>query len=122
IRLAPGVTYHYRLVVKGAGGESYSPDSIFTLYAPAPAQMATDPFTVGQSTPAPFSALPLLSAPVFPLVPAEPTAPTSKPLTKTQKLAKALDACKKLHDGKRKSCERTARSKYGGTSKKRKKM
>jgi len=47
-------------------------------------------------------------------------APTvKKPLTRSQKLAKALKACKKIKaKSKRKSCERQAHKKYGPTSKK----
>jgi hypothetical protein len=50
-------------------------------------------------------------------------APTvKKPLTRAQKLAKALKACKKIKKkSKRKSCEKQAHKKYGPTSKKKKK-
>jgi hypothetical protein len=45
-----------------------------------------------------------------------------KPLTRAQKLAKALKACKKIKKkSKRKSCEKQAHKKYGPTSKKKKK-
>jgi hypothetical protein len=117
--LAPG-TYHYRLVALGAGGDSYSPDSTFTLYAPAPAQTG-NLFSPGQSTAPPFPTMPLLSTPTFPSVPTE-TAATPKPLTKGQKLAKALNACKKDRSkSKRKTCENHARRQYG-LSQRRKKI
>jgi NHL repeat len=45
-----------------------------------------------------------------------------KPLTRSQKLAKALKACKKIKQkSKRKSCEKQAHKKYGPTSTKKKK-
>lgn len=113
--LTPGVTYHYRLVAIGGGGEAYSPDSTFTLYAPAPAQ-GTNPFASGQETAAPFPTLPLLGAPVF-------TPPTElrthpRPLTNAQKLTSALKACAKKRGKQRRQCSARARSRFGGSSKK----
>lgn len=44
----------------------------------------------------------------------EPSAIAKQPLTRTQKLAQALRACKKIrHDRKRKACVRAARTRYG---------
>ncbi|MGD0452862.1 MAG: NHL repeat-containing protein [Solirubrobacteraceae bacterium] len=118
--ITPGVTYHYRLVAIGAGGESYSPDSTFTLYPPVSAQTG-NPFSVGQSTAAPFPAIPLLSAPAFPPPPTETRPPSPKPLTNAQKLSKALKACKlDKSKSKRTKCEKEARKKYGKTTKKKK--
>jgi hypothetical protein len=117
--LAAGVTYHYRLVATGGGGSSYSEDSTFTLYAPVSEQSA-NPFSPGQSTNAPSATFPLLAAPTFPSVPKE-TAPTVKPLTRAQKLAKAIRACKKDKEKQKKQkCEREARKKYGTKAKKKK--
>ena len=53
----------------------------------------------------------------------EPAAPVStkakaKPLTRPQKLAKALKACRKKPKKRRKACERQARDKYSAKSKK----
>ncbi len=45
-------------------------------------------------------------------------AETLQPLTKAQKLAKALKACKKKHKKQRASCERQAKQKYGRHAKK----
>jgi hypothetical protein len=45
----------------------------------------------------------------------------AKKATRAQKLGAALKACKKKHGGKRASCERTARKKYGPAKKKAKK-
>jgi NHL repeat-containing protein len=114
--LTPGVTYHYRLVATGAGAESYSPDSMFTLYAPTPAHTG-NPFSPGQSTVPPFPTFPLLSTPTFPSQPTE-TPPPPKPLTNAQKLAKALKACKKDKSKKKRvACERTAHKTYGPKAK-----
>jgi streptogramin lyase len=116
--LAPG-TYHYRLVAVGAGGDSYSPDATFTLYAPTPASSG-NPFSPGHGTPAPFATFPLLRTPTFPPPPTE-TATPPKPLTKAQKLAKALEACRKNKSkSRRNSCEKTARRKYGTRAKSKK--
>ncbi len=107
--LTPGVTYHYRLAATGGGGSSYSQDSTFTLYTPAPAQ-AGNPFNPGQSTPAPFPTLALLSTPAFPAQPSEATPP---PLTNAQKLARALRACRKdKAKSRRRRCEKAARKRY----------
>jgi NHL repeat len=46
------------------------------------------------------------------------TKPVAKPLTRAQKLSKALKACKKLGQHKKRvACERTARKKYGSAKK-----
>jgi hypothetical protein len=43
-----------------------------------------------------------------------PKKPTPKPLTRAQKLKKALASCKKIKKkSKRQSCEKAARKKYG---------
>jgi len=46
------------------------------------------------------------------------TKPKPKPLTKAQKLTKALKACKKKPKGRRRSCEKQARKLYGPAKKK----
>jgi hypothetical protein len=116
--LAPG-TYHYRLVAIGAGGaESYSADSTFTLYAPPPAPGA-NPFSPGQSIPAPFPTPALLNTPATP-PPTETTGTTTttpKSLTNAQKLAKALKACARKPRQKRATCEKQARRTYGPAAK-----
>jgi DNA-binding beta-propeller fold protein YncE len=110
--LTPGVTYHYRLVVIGAGGENYSSDSTFTLYPPVPAQTG-NPFSPGQSTTPPFPTMPLLSTPTFLPPPTETTPPPPKRVTNAQKFAKALKACKKLKKKSiRTKCEEEAKKKY----------
>ena len=46
------------------------------------------------------------------------TAHSAKPLTQAQKLAKAVNACKKLKKSKRKACETSAKKRYGAKPKK----
>ncbi len=113
-RLTPGVTYHYRLVAVGAGGETFSPDATFTLYAPAPAQ-GGNPFAPGTSAAAPLPTFPLLSPPLFP--PATESGHGSTPLTHAQLLAKALRACAKKPKKKRARCFAQAKKRYGTTKK-----
>jgi hypothetical protein len=51
----------------------------------------------------------------------EPSGLAKPPLTRAQKLAQALHACKKIHrNKKRKACERTAQTHYGSHPKQRK--
>jgi hypothetical protein len=113
-RLTAGVTYHYRLVVVGAGGETFSPDATFTLSTPAPAQ-GGNPFAPGPSAAAPFPTFPLLSTPLFPPVTEGGHGP--RPLTNAQLLAKALRACAKKPKKKQARCKALARKRYGTTAK-----
>ena len=111
--LAPGTTYHYRLVASSQAGTSYGPDETFT--------------TSGAARTSAFGSF---AVPSVPLLAVAPTVfPTeeqagkagSKPPTRAQKLAKALKTCKKKPKGsKRTSCERQARKKYGAKAKKHK--
>ena len=99
--LAPGTTYHYRILATNEDGTTEGPDQSFTT-APV-----SSPFT--QPLAPPLIATP--SSIVFPT--AKGTVYTAKPLTNAQKLAKALKACK--HDkkkSKRQRCEKQAHKKY----------
>jgi hypothetical protein len=100
--LAPGTTYHYRLVATNAAGTSYGADQAFTTPA---------------SPVSAFGPLPMNT-----LAPTTTTKPTTpKPLTRAQKLSKALKACKKdKSKAKRAKCEKEARKKYGTKAKKKK--
>jgi len=104
--LQPGATYHYRLVASSqAGGPIHGGDQQFAT--PGLAQ----PFAVPLAPS-------LLATPVFPPV-KEAKPSTKKPLTRAQKLAKALKACKKdKSKSKRGACEKQARKQYGPTKKK----
>ena len=99
--LAPGTTYHFRLVTNNAGGTSYGADQTFTTAS------ATAPASITTTTPM----TPKVTSP-----PKETTTP--KALTRAQKLAKALKACKKKAKGKRTTCEKAAKAKYGPKPKK----
>jgi DNA-binding beta-propeller fold protein YncE len=111
--LAPGTSYHYRLVASSSGGTTYGWDQTLTTFPPVPAA-STGPASMssgGQS--APIIAFPNLSgfAPMPP--PPAKTTITPKALTKAQKLTKALKACKKAKSkSKRTACEKQARKKY----------
>ncbi|HEV7162325.1 MAG TPA: fibronectin type III domain-containing protein [Solirubrobacteraceae bacterium] len=106
--LLPGTTYYYRAVASNQDGTSYGSEQSFT----------TGTF------PSPFPAFttPALLPPVPPVGPeVKTTVPAPTPLTRAQKLAKALKECKKKPKHKRASCESQARKKYGAKKKKKKK-
>jgi hypothetical protein len=97
--LAPGAVYHYRLVATNADGTSYGADQTFTTPA------------------APVSAYgPPAANSIAPSTAPKPAAP--KALTRAQKLANALKACKRRTKTKRAACEAQARKQYGTLSKK----
>jgi trimeric autotransporter adhesin len=106
LNLQPGTTYHYRVIATNEDGLQNGVDQTFTT--PAAANPLTLPFVTPQ-----------LSVPTvtFPTVTADTSTPT-KPLTKAQKLAKALKACKKKPKRARSGCQRQARKQYGGKAKK----
>lgn len=109
--LAPGTTYHYRLDAINSDGRAYGADQTFTTPA------YNKPITLP-------TALPLLATPTL----AFPTEtnntagkPTKRSLTKAQKLARALKACRREARKKRAVCERRARKKYAPAKNKHKK-
>jgi hypothetical protein len=98
--LVPGTTYHYRLVAESQGGTGTGEDQAFTTSPPlfAPAAVSSSSATSPGAQPPKAKAL------------------APKPLTKAQKLAAALKACKQDHSrSKRASCERSAHKKYGAS-------
>jgi hypothetical protein len=107
--LAPGATYHYRIVATNSDGRTDGADQTFTT--PAYSSPIVQPFT-----------LPLLQTPAiaFPAETTGSTTTTPRVLTKAQKLVKALEACKKKGPV-RASCEKAARKKYGAAKKGKKK-
>jgi hypothetical protein len=110
--LAPGTTYHYRLVSANTGGSSYGPDQTFTTASEGCAG------NVALCPALPFAPPIATVALVSPKQPA-PTTTTTKTLTTAQKLAKALKACKKYKKKRtRASCERQARKTYLPANKK----
>jgi hypothetical protein len=99
--LAAGVTYHYRFVATNPDGTVYGGEGTFTTQGfAAPEGLAPTPGLV------PFT-------PVAALPSETPSHGHSHPLSRTQKLAKALRACHKKHGHARKRCERQARHRYG---------
>jgi phosphodiesterase/alkaline phosphatase D-like protein len=104
--LQAATTYEYRLVAKNPDGTSYGAWQSF----------ATDSFpNLAIAAPVGPTTLPLPSI-VEP--PAPKLAPKPKPLTRAQKLSKALKACQKKPKKQRASCKRQAEKKYGPVKKK----
>ncbi len=109
--LQPGTTYYYRLIATNDDGTVYS----------QPATFATPGFPVLLT---PQSELPEIPVPsiTFPTTSQENTGTVkTKTLTKAQKLANALKACKKQKKGKRANCEKQAHKKYGTKTKRKRK-
>jgi hypothetical protein len=103
--LQAGTTYEYRLVAVNSDGTSEGEWKSFTTSAfPI---LALSPIV--EPLPAP---LPVVTTPVVVIKPA------SKPLTRAQKLTKALKACQKKPKKQRPSCKRQAEKKYGPVKKK----
>jgi DNA-binding beta-propeller fold protein YncE len=101
--LAPGTTYHYRLVASNPDGTAYGADRTFTT--------PSFPYPLTQPAAAVFPNLTGF-APTLP--PANLAKKGSTHLTRAQKLSKALKACKKdKSKAKRVRCEKEARKKYG---------
>jgi hypothetical protein len=106
--LQPGTTYYYRVVASSQDGTSYGAEQSFTT--------GSFPGLPG------VSAVQILGWPAFVAETAARTArealegtntgPPSKPLTKAQKLAKALKACGKKPKKQRASCRRQAKKRY----------
>jgi hypothetical protein len=102
--LEPDTTYYYRTVATNVDGTGYGEERSFTT--------GTFP---GQAGPAAVS---LVAWPGFMLkelasgIPPTPAVTGPKPLTKKQKLAKALKACSKKHGKKRAACRRAAKRRF----------
>jgi hypothetical protein len=107
--LVAGTTYHYRLVASNEGGLGTGEDRSFTTAAPlfAPALVPAQPVASG------VAQKPKGKVSV---------APKPKPLTRAQKLAKALRTCAKDKSrSKHAACVKRARQNYAAPKKSRKK-
>jgi hypothetical protein len=101
--LQPGTTYAYRIGIKSGYGESTGAPMTFTT-AGLPSVLIVP--------------VPLTMLPIPPIsFPVQAKVVTSKVLPNAEKLAKALKACHRRSKGKRASCEKTARKRYGAKSK-----
>jgi phosphodiesterase/alkaline phosphatase D-like protein len=109
VGLAPGMTYHYRVAATNRAGASYGQDETFTTAGAARTTVFTS-FTI------PSVPLIAVTPVVFPAE--EPVAKsTPKALTRAQKLAKALKACKKdKSKSKRAKCDKQAHKRYGSAA------
>jgi hypothetical protein len=119
--LVPDTTYHYRvLAINSAGERTAGADATFTTEPGPPIPPSKGEQT--PVTPAPIGAAPVGST--FPNLTAIAPLPgpkeaaaaagtETKSLTRAQKLAKALKACRKAKGKQRASCERQAHRKYG---------
>jgi hypothetical protein len=106
--LQPGTTYYYRVVASSQDGTSYGAEQSFTT--------GSFPGLPG------VTAVQILGWPAFVAETAARaarealegtnTGPPSKPLTKAQKLAKALKTCSKKPKKQRASCRRQAKKRY----------
>jgi hypothetical protein len=102
--LTPGTTYRYWIVAHNANGSERGEEALFTT------PTAGAPAAAGSTTTTPAPAV--VTAPKA-LVPPPP--PKRTTVTRAQKLAKALQACKKKPKRSRFSCEKTARKTYAPT-------
>ena len=104
--LAPGTTYHYRIVATNTFGTSYGADQTFTT-STFPTALVLAPVTTPLIATQPVT---------FPVEVETPT--TTKALTRGQKLADALKACGKKPKKQRATCEKQVRKLYGLAQKK----
>ncbi|HEX3517958.1 MAG TPA: hypothetical protein VHT29_02880 [Solirubrobacteraceae bacterium] len=109
--LQPGTTYYYRAVARNRYGTSYGSEQAFTTSA------LTSPIAIpGAPAAVPYPSIAELNAKE-----ASETPKPSKPLTRAQKLQKALKLCRKDPKKRRQTCERKARKQYGPAKAKKKK-
>jgi hypothetical protein len=114
--LQPGEIYHYRFDATSGTGTNYGPDE--TIETPFARQPKTEPppgyALIGAALPQPAAAVYSDVSGVAPTPAANTTTISSTPksLTRAQKLAKALKACKRQAKKKRATCVRQVRKKY----------
>jgi hypothetical protein len=123
--LAPGTTYHFRFVAANSLGTVAGPDVKFTTFASTksggenpPPPPPSGECIAGECPNPPGTEPPPTTTIVVPsgstggakIAQAPKTPP--KPLTRAQKLARALKACRRKHGKARHRCEATARKRY----------
>jgi hypothetical protein len=102
--LSPGTTYYYRARASNTDGIGYGAVKTFTTAA---GPGATTPGAVSLVSWPGF-----VTAGIAALEHPAAAPPATKPLTKKQKLGKALKACNKKPKRQRPSCRRQAKRKY----------
>ncbi len=126
--LRPGTPYDYALVAVNSVGRTVGPKHTFTTAAapppPPPHEAEKEVPTTGSTTPSslpaviPFTTIAEAQAKEAKENKGIPTPTGTKPLTKAQKLQKALKSCHKdKQKSKRQKCEKQARNTYGPTKK-----
>jgi hypothetical protein len=120
--LLPDTTYHYRLVATNNGGTTSGLDRSFATNAlgePSSGSLLPGFSLTGIASGGPSAAsFPNLSGLSPTASPAGKSDATPKPLTRIQKLLKALKACEtNQRKPKRAKCERSVRQKYGARAK-----
>jgi len=106
--LAPSTTYYYRVVATNSTGISDGPIQSFVTPAVVYQAPASSP-SPGELT---NGATTVLTTPATVMPPVK----TTKPLTRAQRLAKALKLCKKKPRRQRAHCTRLALKRYGATA------
>ena len=107
--LQAGTTYYYRVIATSQDGVSYGAEQSFaTSSFPAPAGLPVAPALIPFVSIAEINAKEAKEAKAS----ARGTLPAA-PLTRAQKLAKALKLCKRKPKSKRAGCQKQARKKYG---------
>jgi hypothetical protein len=107
--LQPGATYYYRALASNQDGTTYGTEQSF-MTGSFPAALAPS------AAPALLPYISIAELDAREVQEGKKTPP--KPLTKAQKLAKALKACTKKPKKQRAGCKRQARMKYGTSQKK----
>jgi hypothetical protein len=103
--LTPGTTYRYWIVAHNANGSERGEEALFTT------PTAGTPATGGSTTTTPPPTVPVAPKTLVPPPPKRTT------VTRAQKLAKALQTCKKKPKRSRASCEKAARHTFSPTKK-----
>jgi hypothetical protein len=120
--LEPDTEYHYRLLATNSGGTGLGEDGTFTTNATGEPNLSpiSPAFSLTGTAPSTPAALVYPNLPgLTPATTAKTTTTKVKPLTRAQKLTRALDACKKdISHKQRQMCVKQAKKKYAPAVKK----